>query len=46
MTTAVAAPPVVNLDQLKFDICCAARILVSRRAERGQRRAHQRDDRA
>ncbi len=24
---AVAAPPSVNVDQLKFDICCAARIL-------------------
>jgi ribulose-5-phosphate 4-epimerase/fuculose-1-phosphate aldolase len=24
---AAAAPPIVNVDQLKFDICCAARIL-------------------
>ena len=24
---AIAAPPIVNIDQLKFDICCAARIL-------------------
>ena len=27
MTTAAEAPAIVNLDQLKFDICCSARAL-------------------
>ena len=27
MAATSAAPPIVSVDQLKFDICCAARIL-------------------